>query len=71
MRERCLAESRMIKSKIIYKVNHDMPLSKPERKYLKSWKTAMRKTKTIIDDCMVPSVPSGMKIGDLSDNDLA
>ena len=36
-RERCLAESRLIKSKIIYKLHADLELTAAEQKYRTAW----------------------------------
>lgn len=62
MRERCIAESRIIKSKIIYKMDHDLDLTSSEKKYLKAWKKAMKTNMTLIEDCLVPTTPSSLQI---------
>jgi len=40
-RERCLAESRLIKSKIMYKLHQNIKLTPAESKYQKAWKQEM------------------------------
>jgi coproporphyrinogen III oxidase-like Fe-S oxidoreductase len=71
MRERCLAESRLIKSKIIYKVHQGLPLSSQEEKYLKAWRDKISTSpKTLIEDCLVPAKPTTLRIKDLSNNDI-
>lgn len=37
MNQRKRAETKLIKSKIIYKTHHDLALSTPEKAYLKQW----------------------------------
>jgi hypothetical protein len=71
MRERCLAESRLIKSKIIYKVHQGLPLSSQEQKYLKAWRDKISTSpKALIEDCLVPSKPTTLRIKDLSNSDI-
>lgn len=71
MRERCLAESRLIKSKIIYKVHQGLPLSSQEAKYLKAWRDKIRTSpKSLIEDCLVPAKPTTLRIKDLSNSDM-
>ena len=45
--ERCLAESRLIKTKIAYKLYEDLPLTKAENKYLDAWRTEMSQDATV------------------------
>ena len=40
-KERCVAESRLIKTKIIYKLSKDIQLSQNEKLYLKEWRKEM------------------------------
>lgn len=54
LRERCLAESRLIKAKLIYKIDQDHVLTPNEEKYLSAWQQAMRENKTLVYDCLVP-----------------
>lgn len=60
LRERCIAESRMIKSKIIYKMDNELDLTNSEKKYMKAWKKAMKTNMTLIEDCLVPATPSAL-----------
>jgi len=71
MRERCVAESRMIKSKLIYKLDHELDLTPLEKEYLRRWRREMERNTTLIDDCFVPSTPSSLKIENLSKEDIA
>jgi hypothetical protein len=70
-RERCLAESRLIKSKIIYKLHQDIDLSPAEEKYRKAWNQEMKESSAgLLDECLVPAKPSSLKIEDLSAEDI-
>ena len=57
-RERCLAESRLIKQKILYDIHEGNRLSENQKKYLAKWKEQMAQTSTINEECMVPTTPT-------------
>lgn len=69
-KHRCVAESTLIKSKLIFKLHHNLELSEMEFAYLSAWRTAMQDTKTLISECMVPPTPSSAKLSDLSPEDF-
>ena len=54
-RQRCLAESTLIKTKIIYKLHHNLELSAQEAQYLSVWRNAMQNSATLISECLVPT----------------
>lgn len=68
--ERCLAESRLIKTKLAYKLYEDLPLSKAETKYLDAWRTEMSKDATVATDCLLPAKPTSLSVVDMSQNDF-
>lgn len=68
---RCEAESTLIKSKILYKLDKDAKLTKSEFKYLAAWKEAMSDSKTLVEDCLVPRYPSSLSIDDMSAQDIS
>jgi len=61
-KQRRLAESNLIKTKIITKLHHDEPLSESEKKYLKAWRSK-------IGASMIPKSSTKMTLGNLSDKD--
>ena len=69
---RRVCESSLIKSKIIYKVNKDLQLTKNESLYLKKWVMQAQTNKESIlgHQTMVPSKSSQMKIEDLKPEDM-
>lgn len=70
-RERCRAEARLIKAKIIYKVYQHQPLSSAERKYKSEWLKAIKKSgKCLLDECLVPEKPTNLTIDCLSADDM-
>lgn len=69
-KSRCQAESRLIKTKILYKIDKHIKLSQSERKYLAAWKKAMANSKTLIEDCLVPKYSSKLNISNLADADI-
>lgn len=69
-RQRCIAESTLIKSKLIFKLHHNLELSQQEVAYLQAWRSAMLSPSTLISECLVPAEPSGAKLGDLSPEDI-
>lgn len=71
MKERCLAESRLIKSKILYKIDQGQKLSENEINYLRVWKQAMSENLTLMNDCLVPKTPSALKISDMTESDFS
>ena len=56
-KQRCIAESTLIKTKVIYKVHHNLELSPLEVQYLQAWRDAMQDSGTLISECLVPSEP--------------
>lgn len=68
---RCEAESTLIKSKILYKLDKDLKLTMSETKYLAAWKEAMSDSKTLVEGCLVPRHPSSLSIRDLCAQDIA
>jgi hypothetical protein len=69
-RERCLAESRLIKTKIAYKLYEDLPLSSAEKNYLDAWRSAMGKEATVATDCLVPEKPTMLSVADMKQKDF-
>jgi hypothetical protein len=43
-KQRCRAETNLIKARIIYKNHSDVPLSENEKKYMSAWMSAASKT---------------------------
>lgn len=70
LRERCLAESRLIKARLIYKIDQDELLTPNEEKYLRAWQQAMAENKTLVYDCLVPEHPTSLTVTELSKQDL-
>ena len=70
VRERCMAESRLIKTKIAYKIYEDAPLTQHELKYLEAWRAEMGREKTLEMDCLLPSRPTSLSVNKLSKNDF-
>jgi hypothetical protein len=54
-KQRCVAESTLIKSKLIFKLHYNLELSEQEFEYLQAWRIAMQNPTTLISECMVPS----------------
>lgn len=63
--DRCLAESRLIKTKIMYKLHEGINLTENESKYLQAWRNEMCKNQTLVKDCLVPKQPTSLNISDL------
>lgn len=71
-RERCRAETRLIKASIIFKKNEGVKLTQAENAYLDAWmKEAKKSTSLVInDDLMVPREPSSLNFSAISGEDL-
>jgi hypothetical protein len=54
-KQRCVAESTLIKSKVMFKLHHNLELSPQEFSYLQAWRCAMQNPNTLITECMVPT----------------
>lgn len=65
-KERCRAESNLIKARIAYKLHSDVALSPNEKKYLEAWMEAAAETKTLLAqaDLLVPERPSSHTLVD-------
>lgn len=68
------AEAKLIKSKIIYKINQGQDLSVNEKNYLKQWVSDIRvgKNRNLMNlrDSMLPSAPTKLTIGDVDAKSL-
>jgi hypothetical protein len=66
------AESKLIKTKIIYKLHTDSPLTKNEMAYLKQWNSQIRTSNFVdLETCMLPSSHSSLSLSSLSNNDIS
>ncbi len=68
------AEAKLIKSKIIYKINQGLTLSNNEKAYMKQWSSDIRngKDRNLMNlrDSMLPSGPTKLTIGDIDAKSL-
>lgn len=68
------AEAKLIKSKIIYKINQGLSLSINEKAYMKQWSSDIRngKDRNLMNlrDSMLPSGPTKLTIGDIDAKSL-
>ena len=69
-KQRCVAESTLIKSKLIFKLHHNIELSSQEFEYLQAWRGAMQNPTTLISECLVPATPSQTTLSELSPEDI-
>jgi len=55
-KQRCRAESNLIKARIVYKMHTDLPLSESEKKYMTAWMEKAAETSTLLPnaDVLVP-----------------
>ena len=71
---RLRAETKLIKSKIIYKINQGQSLSANEKTYMKQWvgdiRTGKDRNLMNLRDSMLPSAPSKLTIGDIDAKSL-
>lgn len=70
-KQRVLAETSLIKSTIIYKCHHNLPLSELEKQYSRDWLNKSRESKSLVSsNVMVPASPAAVRIDSLSPEDF-
>lgn len=71
-RERCRAETNLIKARIVHKLYSLEPLSDNEKRYLEIWHSLSQDLRCVLGsaDPMLPSRPTSLKISNLLPEDL-
>jgi len=70
-KQRCRAETNLVKARIIYKNHSDVPLSESEKKYMSAWMEKASETETLLPqaDVLVPEHPSSLSLAEALSGD--